>query len=250
MQAEVRRLELSADHLRALDPQGRYVFALTGHIFNELMLLQKWVDVSRRAPGHPGPEEDAAVAVTMFLVRMLSAKVYEALHIDALGKKAVADVLRADYFGKVVGLTDKWDAALAQYKRLEWLGWIRQKGGFHYMTATQWTPHLDDPMCEGAYIYVGKRYADTYFHWAEMTASLPAMSHVNRDEPFKGFERMLDELSQLLGDVTACLAVGLQAFMQCSGVCGTLSDPVRFDAPPLRPPALHYFFADERLRAK
>ena len=105
MQAEVRRLKLSADRLRALDPQGRYVFALAGHVFNELMLLQKWVHVSRRAPGNPGPEEDAAVAVTMFLVRMLSAKVYEALHVDALGKKAVADVLRADYFGKVADLT-------------------------------------------------------------------------------------------------------------------------------------------------
>src|SRR5258708_3513919 len=101
MQAEVRKLELSADALRALAPQSRYVFALTGHIFNELMLLQKWVHISRRPPGNPGPQEDSAVAVTMFLLRVLSAKVYEALHDDALGKKSVLDVLRADYFSKV-----------------------------------------------------------------------------------------------------------------------------------------------------
>lgn len=250
MQAEVKRLELSANQLRALDPQRRYVFALTGHIFNELMLLQKWVHVSRRSPGNPGPQEDAAVAVTMFLLRVLSAKVYEALHDDALGKKAVSDVLRADYFGKVEGLTEKWDAALVQYENLEWLGWIRNKGGFHYMKATQWSPHLGDEICEGAYIYIGKRFADTYFHWADMTAALPAMSHVNADEPFKGLEQMLNELGQLLGDVTECLARGLQAFIHGSGVGGTLSDPVRFDAPLLEPPALHYFFADERLPAK
>ncbi|MDI7066266.1 hypothetical protein QMO17_34070, partial [Klebsiella pneumoniae] len=45
---------------------------------------------------------------------LLSAKVYEALHEDALGKKSVAEVLRADYFGKVDGLNDKSDAALMQ----------------------------------------------------------------------------------------------------------------------------------------
>jgi hypothetical protein len=86
MQAEVRRLSLSANGLRALDPQRRYVFALVGHVFNELMLLQKWIHISRRAPEQPGPQEDAAVGVTFFLLRLLSAKVYEALHEGALRK--------------------------------------------------------------------------------------------------------------------------------------------------------------------
>lgn len=247
MQAEVQRLELSATALRALDPNKRYVFALVGHVFNELTLLQKWVHISRRPPGNPGPQEDAAVGVTMFLVKLLSAKVYEALHEDALTKKSVADVLRADYFGTVDGLNDRWEAVLAQHEKLEWLGWIRNKGGFHYMNATQWAPGLEESMLDGAYIYTGKRYGDTYFHWAEMSASLPAMKHVNADAPFKGLEQMLDELGKLLADVTDCLARGLQAFMHTSNVGATLSEPVRFDAPALEPPALHYFFADPRV---
>jgi hypothetical protein len=163
-QAEVHRLALSADALRALDPQKRYVFALVGHIFNELMLLQKWIHISRRAPGSPGPQEDAAVGVTLFLVRLLSAKVYEALHQDALGKASVDEVLRADYFSKVDGLNQKWDKVLEQYDGLEWLRWIRNKGGFHYMNSNQWAPGLQDAMCENAYIWMGKRYGDTYFH--------------------------------------------------------------------------------------
>lgn len=250
MHAEVQRLALSADALRALDPQERYVFALVGHVFNELMLLMKWVHISRKAPGNPGPQEDAAVGVTMFLVRLLSAKAYEALHDDALGKKSVADVLRADYFGKVDGLNDKWDAVLAHHEKLEWLGWIRNKGGFHYMNANQWAPGLEDPICDGAYAYTGKRYGDTYFHWAEMSAALPAMKHVNANEPLKGLEQMVDELGQLLSGMTDCLARGLQAFMKTSGIGDTLSDPIRFEAPPLESPALHYFFADERLGSK
>ena len=46
MKAQLSRISLSEDALRALDPQRRYVFALIGHIFNELMLLQKLIHVS------------------------------------------------------------------------------------------------------------------------------------------------------------------------------------------------------------
>jgi hypothetical protein len=85
-----------------------------------------------------------------------------------LTKQSVADVLRADYFGKVDGLNDKWEAVLSENGELEWLGWIRNKGGFHYMNANQWAPSLGDSMCDGAYALIGKRYGDTYFHWAEL----------------------------------------------------------------------------------
>jgi hypothetical protein len=247
MKAEVQRLELSGDALRALDADRRYVFALIGHVFNELTLLQKWVHISRKPPGDAGPVEDAAVGVTMFLIRLLSAKVYEALHDDVLRKKSVEEVLRADYFGKVDGLNEKWDAVLAQHEKLEWLGWIRNKGGFHYMNAKQWAPGLDDGMCEGAYGYVGKRYGDTYFHWAEMTAALPAMKHVNANDPFAGLDQMVNELGELLSGLTDCLALGIQEFLKSSGVGSTLSDPQQFEAPPLEPLALHYFFGDVRI---
>jgi len=181
----------------------------------------------------------------MFLVKLLSAKVYEALSSDVLTKKSVEEVLRADYFGKVQGLNEKWDAALDQYKRLEWLSWVRNKVGFHYMNATQWAPGLEDSVLDGAYVYVGKRYSDTYFHWSEMTAALPAMKHVNAAEPFLGLEQMVSELGALMSDVTDCLAIGLQAFMK--EIKESISEPIRFESPLLEPPALHYFFADERL---
>ena len=248
MEAEVLKLELKADALRALSPQSRYVFALTGHIFNELLLLQKWIHVSRRSPGDPGPQEDAAVGITMFLLRVLASKVYEALHKDALTKQSVDDVLRAEFFGKVDGLTDTWDATLKRYESMDWMGKVRNKGAFHYMNESQWGPHLDGDFCEDAYAYVGKRYSDTYFHWAEMGASLPSMRYMNEKDPFAGLSQMLDELGSVLGDVVDCLAKGLQAFVKHSGVGGSLSEPIRFDAPEFAPPKLDYFFADERLQ--
>ncbi len=56
---------------------------------------------------------------------------------------------------------------------------------------------------------------------------------------------MVSELVQLLHGITECLARGLKAFLKKSNVGGKLSEPIRFDAPPLEPLALHFFFADE-----
>jgi len=250
VQAEVQRLELPADRLRALTPQQRYVFALTGHIFNELMILQKWIHVSRRAPGNAGPEEDAAVGMSIFLMRVLAAKVYEALHPDALTKESVSAVLHADYFGNVDGLVAKWEATLDRYKKLTWMGRVRNQGAFHYMSEAQWAPHLDDAFCEGAYIYAGRRYSDTYFHWPEMSASLPSFRAMNKDDPLAGFAQMLDDLGAILGDLVDCLAQGLQAFLKTSNVGGNISEPIRFDAPVFEPPQMYYFFADEGLTTR
>lgn len=247
MNAEVRRLDLSATALMSLSADQRYVFALTGHVFNELMLLMKWAQVSRMPPGISGPREDAAVGVSMFLIRLLSSKLYEALHNNALRKPSVDAILRADYFGHVDGLNDRWDEALALHDNLAWLKWIRNKGGFHYMQQSQWAPHLTDQMCEGAYVYVGRRYADTYYHWAEMTASVPSMLEVNSQDCFKGLEQMLKELGEILDFVTDCLARGLQNFISSQNLASALSAPIGFDAPPMQTPGIHYFFSDERL---
>jgi hypothetical protein len=143
----------------------------------------------------------------------------------------------------------QWDAVVDRHDTLPWLGRVRNKGAFHYMNSAQWAPHLNDAFCEKAYIYVGKRYADTYFQWAEMGAALPAMAELNAKAPFEGLKQMIDELGALLGDITDCLARGLQAYMHGAGLsAGPLSERIRFDAPAFEPTALHYFFADERLQ--
>ena len=59
---------------------------------------------------------------------------------------------------------------------------------------------------------------------------------------------MLEDLGALLGLVTECLARGLQAFINNFNLIASASGPQRIDAPAFMSPALHYFFADERLK--
>ena len=245
-QAEVTRLELSSERLRALTQPQKYVFALTGHIFNELILLQKWIHVAPRPPGTYGPQEDAAVGISMFLLRMLSAKVHEALNV--LNKSSVSEVMHRDYFPHHPGLKEKWGAALAQHHEMSWLKRVRDRGAFHYMNSAQLGPHLDEAFAEGAYCYVGKRYGDMYFHCSEMAVAMPAMREVNANEPFEGLGQMLDDLGGLLSHIVDCLALGIQAFIDHADLVASVAPPTRFDAPEFEPSSMHYFFADERLQ--
>jgi hypothetical protein len=240
MKVEVRRLNLSTKKLVGLGPQERYVFALAGHIFNDLMLLQKLVHTSRQPPDSPSPVLDASVGLSMFMLRLLAAKTHEA--VGVLSKESIRDVLMRDYFASDAVLTDEWEKVIAAYKDLPWLPKVRNKLAFHYMSAAQWTPHLDDALCTDGYVWVGKRFGDTLYQWAEMAAALPAMREVNADEPFKGLGQMLDELGGLLKLLTNCLAKGLQTFMIERLMDEPLSDPIQFDAPDLDAFHLTYFF--------
>jgi hypothetical protein len=174
----------------------------------------------------------------MFLLRVLAAKVYEAVLV--LKKESVSDVLKAEFINGRAGLPEKWEATLKRYEELRWLRTIRNQGAFHYLNATQY--------CEDAYVYVGQRYSDTLFHWAEIAASLPAMFAANSLDPFEGLAQMLDDLGVILSDLTDCLALGAQAFIDQKNLIQDELQPIRFEAPPFDPPGLHFFFADPRLK--
>jgi hypothetical protein len=243
MNGQVQRLNLSADGLRALTMHERFVFALAGHVFNELMLMQKLMHISRRPPEDVGPLADGSVGTSLFILRVLVAKTYEALH--SLSRPDVKEELIRNYFPKVDGLADQWEATVRRYKQLPWMATIRNQGAFHYLNMSQWAPHLSDEYCDGAYVLVGKRYSDTLFHWAEMSAALPAMTSVNPEHPFEGLDKILEEMGALLGKLTDCLARGVQAFITSRLMEGPLSDPIEFEAPDFDKFRLPYFYAQE-----
>jgi hypothetical protein len=244
--AETQTLHLSAHKIRALDPRARYVFVITSHIFNELMLLQKLAHVTRLPPNIAGPRADASVGLSMFVIRMLVGKAHEAL--TMLRRQSTMNEL-SRYFNLVPGLAEGWSEAIAFADGMTWMSNVRNQGAFHYPTAGQLLPHMTEELCEDAYVLVGRRYADTYFHWPEIVASIPALKEVNAGDPMAGLGQMLDQLGELLGRVIDCLALGLQAFMgeHLMPEDRGLDDPVRFEAPDFDGFHLPYFFADPRL---
>lgn len=242
--AELHKLMLSATKLKELEPQERYVFALSGHVFNELMMLQKMVLTSKPPlDAHPFIK-DAAVGSAMFALRLLIGKTEEAMR--ALSKKSVADVLTTRILGYREGLSARWAAALGRYKALPWLGAIRNQRAFHYMTAGQWEPQFVDELFGEAYVIVGETYGNTLFQWQEICAGLPMLKLVNEHEPFVGLEIVLEEMGALLNDLTDCLANGLQSYMHEVLVDEDALGPVEvIAATPVEQVFVHYFHAKD-----
>jgi hypothetical protein len=239
---ELHKLILSADKLRGLLPFDRYVFALTGHVFNDLMILQKLVSVSKPPSDLHPLDQDAAVGVTMFLFRTLLGKTYEAM--DLLGSQKIASHLTTNYFSLVDGLEQRWNDAVVRFSALDWLREARNRHAFHYMKEGQWAPHITDDLCEGGSVVVGRTYGDTWFTWADAMASYPLMARVDPKQPFEGLGTMLEEAGRLLADLTNCLAQSLQAYMhEHLTDDDALSEPTSVDAPYFGQFRLPYFFA-------
>jgi hypothetical protein len=209
---ELHRLNLSAAKLEALPPEELYVFALAGHIFNELMMLQKMV-LAGAPPLESHPfVQDAGVARAIFSLRLLVGKTHEAM--KSLSKQSVISVLKARFFNRVDGLTEKWDAARTSHDTMPWLVKVRNQRAFHYMNQEQWLPHITPELTGGAYIILGTTYGNTLFQWQEVAAGLPMLKLVNEADPLEGgIGEMLDAMGDLLRDLTACLAEALQAYM-------------------------------------
>jgi hypothetical protein len=217
MDLPLSRLNLSSAKLWDLPDQERYVFALAGHVFNELMFLQKLMIAAVPDKGAHTFSKDASVGSSMFTLRMVVSKAHEAM--QELRKESNRSIFLDRILSKRDGLRDQWELVVRRYESLPWLGSIRNQGGFHYLSHKQWSLHIDQALCQDGYVIVGKTYGTTYFHWNEVVASWPIMKKVNADNPFEGLGLAIDELGALLGEMGECLALGLQAY-----ICEVLMD--------------------------
>lgn len=241
--ATVTKTHLDAAKLRALSKDQRYVFALLGHVFNELMLLQKLATITRPLPSAEWHEKDAAAGTMMQVQKMLMGKVHEAM--ELLRKVSIAEVLKRDYFPLLPGLEEHWTETVRHHDSMTWLRTVRNSAAFHYMTSGQWSPHLTDEMCDDAHIIVGGSYGGTFYHWHEAVANYPILRLTNEKDPFAGLAHMVDEMISLTGELTDFLAHAVQRYI----FVNLLGDPattttVTFDAPDIERHSMQLFFAD------
>ena len=252
MPIQLQRLSLSSAKLKALPPFDRYVFALVGHIFNDLMIGGKQMHICGKPPADAHEFQlDAALGMSAYALRTFVGHVKEAM--DSLTQTRVENHLVNFYFGPVNGLTDRWKVAVKQYEELDarWMTKVRNHHCFHYMEPSQWEPTLGDGMCDGGYVLVGKRFGDTFFTWGDHMAMLAMGESVKAKDPFEGLSQMLKELSDIMGELTDCLANGAQQYMRnhlTDDNC--LSDPVTVDAPDINDIPPVYFFRRQSLHGR
>lgn len=246
--ASVHKLAMSPAKIRALPNTDRYVLALIGHIFNDLMALQKLVLVMRPPRSATDVEKDAGVGLTTLMLRMLAGLTWEA--INALNRKEVAEGLQKNYFPDT-DLKDRWRSAMRFAHGLKWLNEMRNENAFHYPQERDW-PELQDPKYdEGAYSIVGTTYGNTFFHWANVLATLPMLHRVNPSDPFEGLGSILDEIGELLNRLTGVLAEAQQRYLH-STICdnGALGPAVSVRCRRLEDVSIPAFYGKKRARKR
>src|SRR4051812_23125457 len=127
---EMRELRIPIAAVKALSDADRYAYYILGHMFNELICLQKLIAYALpkhddRRNGRRKPE----LSQGLFLFRLASAKVWEA--INALKRPALADLLQTKVFPKLDGGQARWEAMDAAIEAAPWLKEMRNGMGFH-----------------------------------------------------------------------------------------------------------------------
>ena len=164
-------LTVPLEAIKKLSDQQRFAYYLLGHIFNELMCLQKIVcfsmpkhDDSR--PARLRPELGQA----MFLFRLASGKIWEAS--ESIRKnKELATTLREDVLPRMPSGSARLKALNKAVSGAAWLSPLRNGMGFHYPTFERWSSHVvPDVSWVDDVVYLGDKSGNAYYDSAETVA--------------------------------------------------------------------------------
>lgn len=164
-------LNVPLDAIKKLTDEQRFAYYLLGHIFNELMCLQKIVGFSLpkhddRRPARVRPELSQA----MFLFRLASGKIWEAS--KAIREtKALAQTLREVVLPLMPNGTNRLKELNAAVNSAPWLSPLRNGMGFHFPTFERWSSHVvPDESWVDDIVFLGEKSGNTYYDGADSVA--------------------------------------------------------------------------------
>lgn len=208
----VNQIVVPARETLKLSAKEKYAYYLLGHVFNELMCLQKLAS-------HCLPKHDATEAFivqpefgqAMFVFRLAAGKLWEA-HL-AINKAEVSEVLRKDY----LPLIEDGDQRLKQLNKMcsskSWLVNLRNGHSFHYPSFKEWEPLLNSPAdWQDDVIFGAEEDGNQYFVGAESVAHLWMFGRRDEADPRAVVDLLVSDLIQLIGHFTRLLSELLSAF--------------------------------------
>lgn len=213
---EMYEIKVPLAAIRKLSDEQRYVYYLLGHMFNELMFLQKLAGFSvstmsrhtDNRPARTNPEQ----AQALFLFRLTSAKVWEA--VGALRKKEMSLVLRNDIFPHMPDGPARMKALNVAISGAEWLPEVRNGIGFHFPTFDRWKDFVtptDDWLDDS--VYMGSRSGNVFYDGSEAIVKHWMFSQKNNMTPADGIAPLVDEMIQFLTETTDFLQDVLGVFL-------------------------------------
>lgn len=225
---EMYALTVPLEAVMKLTDEQRFAYYLLGHMFNELMCLQKLVSFSLpkhddRRPARLRPELGQA----MFLFRLASGKIWEASKAIREGKQ-LAKTLVQDILPHMLDGRRRLKKLNAAINAAEWLSPLRNGIGFHFPTFEHWGRHIiPDEFWVDDIVFLSDQSGNTYYDAADTVAQAFMFHQCGVTDPAEAVDLLIGQMIDLLGM--------MNSFLEDSLI--TLISKITLDSPAIRKPA-------------
>ena len=212
----INGLKIGLKKITALTNEQRYVYYLLGHMFNELMCMQKLVAYALPKHDDRRPfRRLAELSQALLLFRLSTAKIYEAKII--LDTQVVQAVLEADVFPFLEFGRRSYVHLTTLIEGSNWLSSIRNRSAFHYPKYSQWSDYVrptsswvDDS------IFIGEQSGNTFYEASEAIARHWMFSQIERKDgetEAEVIDRLIENMISLLKSATNFLEEAMGTFV-------------------------------------
>lgn len=208
---KIQQITIPIERVAALSAQQRYAYYVLGHVFNEMMALQKLVGFAipkhRDARAHRSSPETAQL---FLLFRLAASKIYEFKNI--VNGKEMKLSLDELVFSEEPQLRDEIKKFNKSVSGAAWLSRLRNGMGFHYPSFEEWIPYTTpDSQWSDDIVYVGEQTGNTFYD-ASASVALHWMFDKYRDEHVRDavmplVDELIDMIKQLVNFLEAAVSV-------------------------------------------
>lgn len=249
---QLERFEISHDVWNAESEETRYVVLLLGHIFNEVMTLQKLAIVSIPHPSDPEtPEKIGRVSRTLFITRMLSGKLHEAK--ERINNPEMNSFLRERCYPHMPGgegekLKRKFNKMAGDCK---WLSDARNAHAMHYPSPNDFRPAMEQMKAsDHSYVFLRDRVAGNYLYQTSAEVAVQAYHMESDDEWTEAVRKMTDTVNELSAALVEFIVENLNAYLgslyaKHKDTQAKIASTEPFDVPPIRGFHLPYFYTTD-----
>jgi len=206
-------IRVPIEEVKRLSPEDRYAYYLLGHMFNELMALQK--QISFLLPKHGDvrrSRRSPEIGQAVFMFRIASSKVWEAK--EKLWSKEISKFLRERVFPEMADGSSQLKELNAAINSASWLASLRNVLGFHYPSFEDWrqftTP--DEDWVDDI-VYVGEANGNTFYDGSEAVAQYWMFSRHGRFDVPASIDPLIEQMITLLTSMTNFLSSVISTFI-------------------------------------
>ncbi len=196
---DMYELRISLESVKQLSDQDRFSYYLLGHIFNELMSLQKLVGFSfPKHDDHRAARLRPEHAQAMLLFRLACGKIWEATQ-TIRQNKSVASMLQNLVLPKLANGRERLRALNQAVNDAPWLSPLRNGMGFHYPAFQDWASLVaPNDSWEDDYVYLGKQSGNTFYDASDTIAQAWMFSQYGLPKVADAVVPLLDQMIDLL----------------------------------------------------